>query len=82
MSKHKKTPGDAHSDREKINKADKVKPLSHIRTSLSEERLALIRQRIADNFYDQDIILQEIASQMMRSKEWLDFLNGSRFQKK
>ena len=38
------------------------------RSELSPERLALIRKRIAENYYDQDEILRIVAGRMAKSR--------------
>lgn len=43
--------------------------------NLSSERLALIKQRIAENFYDQDEVLEEIASRMLKNPEFRKLFN-------
>ncbi|MGH1364382.1 MAG: hypothetical protein ACRBF0_12560 [Calditrichia bacterium] len=45
---------------------------------LSDERLALIRQRIKEKFYDQDEILNEVAGNMLKSPKLQSFLKDSR----
>jgi len=45
---------------------------------LSDERLALIRQRIKEKFYDQDEILEEVAGNMLKSPQFKQFLKNYR----
>ncbi|GEM_PF-1986596 len=70
-------PAKHKSQADKLELSDQAKELSQGGT-LTPERLKLIRQRIEENFYDQDEVLNEVADRMLKSKELRDFLNNLR----
>ena len=74
MAKRVKKEGPA----DKLDISDEAKKISQSNTSLTSERIELIRQRIAENFYDQDDVLNEVAERMMKSKELREFLQNLR----
>ncbi len=71
----KKVSRDNHQQTDKADISKEAKKLSEAQSSLSAERLELIKERIASKFYDQDDVLQEIAERILKSKELKSFLN-------
>ncbi|RMH97651.1 MAG: hypothetical protein D6681_11880 [Calditrichaeota bacterium] len=67
-------------NRSVMEKSDKSKTpgkqqsASRQREPLTEERLKLIRQRIAEGFYDQDEILREVVARLLKSINLDEFL--------
>ncbi len=79
MSKYIREEKPMNYDRLEIS--DKAKKLAQSKTSLTPDRAALIKQRIAENFYDQDEVLKEIANRMLKSNDFRDIYPGSAFDK-
>ncbi|RMF61120.1 MAG: hypothetical protein D6748_02430 [Calditrichaeota bacterium] len=67
-----------HSETDKLELSDEAKQLNKTGSSLTPERIDLIRQRIAENFYDQDDVLNEVAERLLKSRELREFLNNLR----
>ncbi|MCB9066988.1 MAG: hypothetical protein H6629_04160 [Calditrichae bacterium] len=64
-------------DQDKLVLSDEAKRLNGMKSNLTPERLELIRQRIAENFYDQDEIISEVADRMLKSDAFRQFRNGT-----
>ena len=65
------------SDKDSLELSKEAKDMNKMNASLSPERLALIRQRIAENFYDQDEILTDVADRMLKSNIFQSFLKNN-----
>ena len=50
-----------------------VEKLSPLNGALTPERMALIQQRIASNFYDQDEVLETVAERILNNKDLRKF---------
>ena len=79
MAKRNKLETRAENTKEEI--LNNLRKLAESNTVLSTERLKLIIERIENNFYDQDEILQDIAEKMVKSKEWQEHLKKLRSNK-
>jgi len=66
---------DENSHKDKLELSEEAKKLAQSKSGLTAERYDLIKQRIAENFYDQDEIMQEIATRMLKSPEIRNLLN-------
>lgn len=61
---------------DKLEISAEARQLAKSKSALTPERLELIKQRIAENFYDQDDVLKEVAERMLKSKELKQALKG------
>ncbi len=66
---------DKNSRKDKLELSEEAKKMAQSRSGLTAERYDLIKQRIAEKFYDQDEIMQEIATRMLKSPEIRNLLN-------
>jgi hypothetical protein len=67
------------SEKDSLELSQEARRLSTMNSSLTPERLDLIRKRISEDFYNQDEIIDEIANRMLNSNVFQNFLksNGS-----
>ncbi len=67
---------DKKSHGDKLELSEEAKKLTQTKSGLTAERYDLIKQRIAEKFYDQDEIVQEVATRMLKNPEIRNLLNG------
>jgi hypothetical protein len=78
----KKIEPEQHAVKDQLVLSDEAKRLKSANSSLTPERLDLIRQRIAEKFYDQDEVINEIAGRILKSDIFKEFQNGGNSTKK
>ncbi len=61
-------------DKERSKLSGKAAVLAQAKSTLSAERIALIRRRIAEKYYDQEDVLEEVATRMSGEKELQIFM--------
>ena len=65
---------DDHSEQDNQEYRNRAKKSDNLENALTPEKIELIKKRIAENFYDQDDILQEIVGQILNSEEFRKLL--------
>ena len=70
-----------NSNKNKKNKFEKEN-LSHLETTLSPEQLELIKNRIAEKFYEQEDVLKEIVERIIKSEKFNQLLQSIKRDKK
>ncbi len=63
-------------DKERSKLSGKAAVLAQAKSTLSADRIALIRRRIAEKYYDQEDVLEEVATRMSGEKELHIFMEN------
>ncbi len=77
--KVKKIDQERSADRAEIS--EEAKALSQSSNFLTPERIAEIKTRINENFYDKDEVLKTVAERILRSHNFQELIRGNRLDK-
>lgn len=76
MSRTKKVKKEQSADKLEISR--EAKALAESSSKLSSDRIAEIKKRIEENFYDKDDVLDVVAKRMLKSPNYKEFFIGNK----